>query len=294
MFELDTAILEAIIFAMENQKGASLVDALTGAVLEAGMEPATGADMVRAPVWTSGDGFKLMERFARSVSEPEAGLALRAALTHGKGVFRAFKDALDGFPEVNRLWYEYKTAAMGRRVRSWYERLKAERGLAALGNEPEDLDGLVDLEYELSCGDELPGAAQDITEACRRELSERCNPALVDYSMDNFWRLVDSAGKNAVSWCTASSAALPCAALAALVRLPRLDASAGVVPFLYVEPAHRRQGLGLRLIELMDEDRRDAGLPALCLDMPYLPAGFGRALSSRGWEPYGIRYLSGS
>ena len=150
VFEMDDRILETVIFAMENQGAVSYIDLDTGLLssrvdVSAVSEDPGGEDPDREPipVWTSQDGFRLMEQFAQTIGHPLVRADLLAALSRGRGVFRAFKDALDTHPEAERKWYEYKSRAMKARIVDWYEELREVRGLAKLGLEPEDTDDLL-------------------------------------------------------------------------------------------------------------------------------------------------------
>ena len=117
VFELSDSIIEDFIFAMEDQDGSWLVDLETGELIQLEGEEADGAaeqggeerDLsdgeryAAPPEWSSREGFKLMEGFLGTVRQPSARNDLGAALSRGKGVFKAFKEALaPGFTRYQR------------------------------------------------------------------------------------------------------------------------------------------------------------------------------------------------
>ena len=145
MFELSDQIVEQILFAMEDQENASVVDIETGEVLPA----QEGTEFVSPPSWSSREGFRLMEDFLAMVRQPSARRDLGEALARGRGVFKAFKAALLAHPDVERAFRDFKTRAMRRNIVGWYEDLREARGLERLGPEPEDTDDLIASDLQL-------------------------------------------------------------------------------------------------------------------------------------------------
>jgi ribosomal protein S18 acetylase RimI-like enzyme len=148
-FELTEALIDDIIFTMENQQWISYLDTVEGVVvgedaLELGeLENDTEDRYLGLPGWDSSDGYNLMEQFAAGFKNKIIRTKLSAALNQGKGVFRAFRDILSGYPEAEKLWYAYKDRAMKREVIRWYNALREEWGLERIGEEPEETEDLV-------------------------------------------------------------------------------------------------------------------------------------------------------
>jgi hypothetical protein len=46
-----------------------------------------------------------MEKFTAGLNNPVARQELTAALNKNKGVFRAFRDVLEQYPEVEKIWF---------------------------------------------------------------------------------------------------------------------------------------------------------------------------------------------
>jgi GNAT superfamily N-acetyltransferase len=148
-FELTDALVDELVFAMEDQEHDFVLDVVRGIVVDRGEDGEmdesddTEGRYVEVPAWRSADGFRLMERFAASLRNPIVREELTSALDRGRGVFRAFKDTLTNRPEVEKLWFAFKTKEMRREVLDWYNALREEWGLERLGEEPEETEDLV-------------------------------------------------------------------------------------------------------------------------------------------------------
>jgi len=180
VFELSDSIIEGIVFAMEDQAKEGLVDISTGAVVPRGPESG-GGGFAEPPEWSSREGFELMESFLSTVRSPSARQDLSSSLNRGRGVFRAFKEALSAYPEIERAYHEYKAAAMRSIIRAWYDDLREGQGLERLGPEPEDSGDLVesDLGIALGEGGDERGAFIRLAEGLEVELLECLPESLV-------------------------------------------------------------------------------------------------------------------
>jgi ribosomal protein S18 acetylase RimI-like enzyme len=150
-FELTEALIDDILFSMEDQEGNFFIDTLEG-VVRGGEEfsyhmpdpePEGEERYISIPEWDSSDGFRLMERFAAQLRNPIIRGELSAALNRGKGVFRGFKDILGRHPETERHWFAYKEREMKREILRWYNGLREEWGLERIGGEPEETGDLI-------------------------------------------------------------------------------------------------------------------------------------------------------
>jgi ribosomal protein S18 acetylase RimI-like enzyme len=144
-FLLTTQMIDKISFAMEDQKEQFAVEVDTGelAAISALGGTVPEDSHVRLPRWGSAEGFHLMESFVTSLDNPAYREQLSHALTMGKGVFRAFKDALKQSKELEKLWFTYKEQRLRGVIISWYNANREARGLARLPVEPEETDELV-------------------------------------------------------------------------------------------------------------------------------------------------------
>jgi ribosomal protein S18 acetylase RimI-like enzyme len=148
-FELDDILTEEILFYMENQDSVFFMDTHKGQIvsIENGCEDAPDFDdderFIALPEWSPQDGYRLMEHFAASLKNPVVRQELSAALNSGKGVFRSFKNAIEQYPETEKLWFRYKNREMKNEVIAWYNSQREIWGLEPVGGEPEDTLSLI-------------------------------------------------------------------------------------------------------------------------------------------------------
>ncbi|MCL2230356.1 MAG: UPF0158 family protein [Treponema sp.] len=153
-FELDSVLMDQILFYMENQDGDFILDTREGTVIDIMNDNHDNKStnkcdyndndrFINIPKWRSNDGFRLMEKFASCVKNPVIRHELGEALNKNKGVFRAFRDVLEQYPESEKMWFNYKEKAMKDTVLLWYNALREQWGLLPIGPEPEDTTSLV-------------------------------------------------------------------------------------------------------------------------------------------------------
>ena len=300
MFELDEAVIDEIIFAMENQDSDAMVHIETGAVImysEAADEPQELLEgnpelLVPIPEWTSADGFRLMEAFAGGIGDPVARIELLGMLSRGRGVFRAFKNTLEQYPEIERRWFEYKHAAMGRRVTEWYDELREASGLARLGPEPEDDTDLILGDFNIRKTGRA--AWQDCETLFRNGLDEALHHlprVLAEYEYARIENELTEGGPDGLVIYLAEAPAGALAGIAAVRRITVSGSSFGKLTYLYVDVAHRKLGLARSLAEKAREDFGAEGIVRFVVDLPFAPEGFGSSLLAYGYKAYGTRCL---
>ncbi|MDR1277744.1 MAG: GNAT family N-acetyltransferase, partial [Treponema sp.] len=169
-FELTEALMDDILFSMENQAADFFLDTSAG-VISGGLDEIPDPERyISLPGWDSASGFRLMERFTAAVRNPLVREELSAALNQGRGVFRAFKDTLEQRPEAEKLWFAFKEREMKREIIRWYNALREEWGLRRIGEEPEETGDLVLEDFRFRQG--LPedrAAAEALHALCLRE-----------------------------------------------------------------------------------------------------------------------------
>ena len=167
-WEFGPEVVDQIIYAMENQETDFVLDFETGQVLAADdVEDPDEDRYFDVPVWTSHEGFQLMERFVAGLRNPLHRESLRDALSAGRGVFRQFKNALKGHPELEELWFGFKEREMRRLVYEWYNEICEVRGLARLELPLEEIEELILSDF-LLVGD--VGGQEDAIRALDREV----------------------------------------------------------------------------------------------------------------------------
>ena len=149
-FELDRALIDEILFFMENQDGDFLLDTQEMHVVdilnyEYTEKPDFGDKerFVALPGWGSQSGYRLMEKFTASLKNPVVRQELSSALNRNKGVFRAFRDVLEQYPETEKQWFNHKEKEMKREVIIWYNSLRVEWELEPVGFEPDDPSSII-------------------------------------------------------------------------------------------------------------------------------------------------------
>ncbi|MDR0312814.1 MAG: GNAT family N-acetyltransferase [Treponema sp.] len=145
-FELTEALLDDILFSMEDQDGVFYIDTQEGVVItewDSGELVEEEGRLIDLPHWDSSSGFRLMERFATTIRNPLIRNELSSALNQGRGVFRAFKNTLSQHPEAEKLWFSFKEREMKREIVDWYNALREEWGLERIGFEPEETSDLI-------------------------------------------------------------------------------------------------------------------------------------------------------
>ena len=141
-FELSEALLDDILFSMEDQEGIFFIDTHEGIVVNE-HDTEDKDRLISLPEWDSSDGFRLMEKFSASFRNPLIRSELSQSLNQGRGVFRAFKDTISRHPEAEKLWFSFKEKEMKKEIIRWYNALREEWGLEKIGPEPEETSDLV-------------------------------------------------------------------------------------------------------------------------------------------------------
>ena len=163
-FALTAQMIDKISFAMEDQKEHYVVSVETGELVPVSSLPGAGAGggdaYIPLPVWGSAEGFHLMESFVTSLDNPAWREQLSRALTMGRGVFRAFKDVLKQYKEIEKLWFAYKERRLRGIIISWYNANREARGLEKLPLEPEETEELVMSDFSFTW--EVGGHEQEI------------------------------------------------------------------------------------------------------------------------------------
>ena len=119
---LTSALLDQILFAMEDQDNFSVLNLTTRQVEFCADENACGEGTVLPlPTWSSTDGFRMMRDFSESIHNPAVQVELRAVLDSGHGVFKRFKQILKPRDLLYRQWLRFKRRFMEEKVRQWLD-----------------------------------------------------------------------------------------------------------------------------------------------------------------------------
>ena len=300
-FELTGALIDDILFAMEDQGGDFLLDTVEGVVSGGVDDPEfDGEDIddddgeggkryIGLPEWDSADGFRLMERFAASFRNPIIREELSSALSLGKGVFRAFKDVLGRYPEAEKLWFSFKEKEMKKEILRWYNGLREEWGLEKIGVEPEDTDDLV---LEDFCFRPFEERDKFQAEALHRRCVEEFGENLAEIESIPGIEIIT---RELYSFHNAPGASFGIAVesisgeFAGYISGSLKDAAL-YIQSLEVQPEYRGLGLGeallVKFINSLDREK----IKKVMLDLPSWTDGFSRVLLRESFKPYAARY----
>jgi GNAT superfamily N-acetyltransferase len=119
---LTSALLDQILFAMEDQDSFSVLNLATRQVEVCEDENACGdGAILPLPTWSSTDGFRTMREFSETLRNPIVQAELREVLDSGHGVFRRFKAVLKPRDLVYRQWLRFKRRSMEEKIRQWLD-----------------------------------------------------------------------------------------------------------------------------------------------------------------------------
>jgi GNAT superfamily N-acetyltransferase len=275
-FELTEALIDDILFAMEDQQGEFFVDTQDGVVAggpDFDLDDLSGEDrFIDLPEWDSSEGYRLMEHFAAGCKNQVIRHKLSAALDRGKGVFRAFKDALGPHPEAEQLWFAFKEREMRKAILRWYNVLREEWGLERIGGEPEETEELVFEDFrfrEAGAGDEI--AAVKLHNEC---LAAYARVGGEDWVFPGALALVAETGGGDFT------AYISAVRNAGILRIAALE----------VRPEYRGLGIGKALLSRLLERIDPGEVSEVLIDLPAEAEGFSRVLFRESFTPYASRY----
>jgi GNAT superfamily N-acetyltransferase len=260
-FELTEALLDDILFSMEDQDGIFYIDTQEGVVItewDSGNLVEEDGRLIDLPHWDSSSGFRLMERFAATIRNPLLRNELSSALNQGRGVFRAFKNTINLHPEAEKFWFSFKEREMKREIIGWYNALREEWGLEKIGFEPEETSDLVleDFRFRefreedsLRITDEAPSPTDPI-----RFITESGNGEFAGY--------ISAERKNNTVFIRA----------------------------LEIIPQYRGLGIGKTLLDYFLNKIKPLGIQEVNIDLPVEAEWFSRALIREGFTPRLTRY----
>ena len=276
-FELTEALLDDILFSMEDQEWEFYIDTQEGVVVNGDevrdeLEEDDTNRFIDLPDWDSSSGFRLMERFTASFRNPLIRNELSVALNQGKGVFRAFKNILSKHPEAEKLWFTYKEREMKREVIRWYNGLREEWGLEKIGLEPEETEDLVLEDFRFrEFRDDDRIAAADLHRLCTEEA-------------ENVWPIEEGADET-----LALTAESGNGDFAGFISADRKGQKL-FIRTLEVKPEYRGLGIGKALLGHLLEKIDPSRVSRVFLDLPVEQEGFSRALIREGFGPRVTRY----
>ena len=282
-FPLTAQMIDKIAFAMEDQKQKFAVDVESGELVAVTpAEELPEERYARLPRWGSAEGFHLMESFVTSLDNPAYREQLSRSLTMGKGVFRAFKDALKQNKEIEKLWFAYKEHRLRGVIISWYNANREARGLAKLPVELEETDELLASDFSFTW--EAGPRAQAVHQLDRDaffELFPSETPAALERRYEEKRRGLPEAGQPSSPILVAETPSGELAGIAWGV----IDGRTVNVVQLAVSPAYRGTGLGETLLRQFLTAMRTRGMERLVTELMGKSLRFSDFVQSVGFEP---------
>jgi ribosomal protein S18 acetylase RimI-like enzyme len=305
-FELTEALIDDILFSMEDQDGEYWFDTVEG-IVSGGPDGLDAYDVeaeedggryISLPEWDSASGFRLMERFAARFRNPLIREELSSALDHGKGVFRAFKNVLGRHPEAEKLWFSFKEREMKNEVINWYNGLREEWGLQKIGMEPEETSDLVleDFRFRPFIKEDLHDA-EELHSLCMEEHrkyftesgAKSSSEILTKESQVFFYKsnsvFSEAALPNMVAIAAESGSGEFAGYISGIVKDSVL-----YIQTLEVRAEYRGLGIGEALLDKLLASLDPDEISQVLLDLPSAADGFSRVLLRESFKPYTVRY----
>lgn len=291
IFELNDAILERIIFAMEDQTKSRVIDLRTGELV-ARPEGELELHLAPPPAWAPADGFRLMESFCARIKNLELKRALMRSLSRGKGVFKAFRLVLADYPQEEISFREYKNALLRRHVESWMDDMRESLGFARMEPEPEEYEELIDEEFSVERG-ALAGSPLDIAALAEESFLEALAWLPAAVAAFEKRELMDFLSANAARGFIhyiPDESGRPIAAAAGAITQSE-GRALGILRFLYVAKDFRDLGLEFRLLESVGRAHRDQGVETTILSSLFVRPELQALAGAKGLRVLGSQYL---
>ena len=300
-FELTEALIDEILFSMEDQNGEFCLDTVEGVVI-GGMDSPDiswgeddgegGERYISLPEWDSASGFRLMEHFITQLRNPIVREELSSALGRGRGVFRAFKDTLGRYPEAEKLWFSFKENEMKLEIIRWYNGLREEWGLERIGMEPEDTGDLVleDFRFRPFRQEDLTGAGE-LHLLCLEEYKKNAAEAGQGSSAGAAIGARDfrNLSQPELSFEKAMTAETGGGEFAGYISGFLRD-SIFRIQRLEVKPEYRGLGVGETLLGRFIDSLDTNEVMQVLFDLPSRAEGFSRVLLRESFRPFTVRY----
>jgi GNAT superfamily N-acetyltransferase len=294
-FELSGALINDILFSMEDQDGEFLIDTRQGVVV--GKKDFTKSKIpeeengevrfIPLPEWDSSSGYRMMEHFAAGFKNPLIREELSEALNRGKRVFRAFKNILALHPEAEKLWFAFKDREMKREILRWYNGLREEWGLEKIGLEPEETGDLILEDFRFRGPQRKDAAAAAaLHRLCleeRRKKEEEKNPEEGKTFFPEEGDVLDFPGDLALAVETGTGD------FAGYISARRKEKSLCIIN-LEVKPEYRGLGIGETLLSRLLDHIDPEVISAVFIDLPTEAEGFSQVLCRESFRPCVTRY----
>lgn len=294
VFELTQKLEDEILCALENQEQKFLVDSKNLVLVPAENVSSDEDSFYALPEWNSSDGFSLMEDFVSILHSPIAKDELQQILHSGRGVFRNFKNELKNYPNVEKLWHQFKNKKMRLYINSWYNQLREIWGLEKLSQEPEETYDLIqnDFTFENYSSSNFNEILLNLKIAAQNELensiSEDLKMALLDLLIEKFENKNKSEHIGIVCHSNSEEFAGCITALPASKRTDKIV----ILTSFYVPEKFRGLGIGSELLESFINALKELKKEWVLLTNTIIPDFLMPLLFRNGFEKFGSGFVA--
>ncbi len=293
-FPLSEELIQDILQALENQEQTFLVDAKNLCLVCSTDYKGDDEFYYILPEWKSAEGFELREDFVSTLHSPIAKDELQRILHSGRGVFRSFKNTLKEYPEVEKLWHQFKNKKMRHYINDWYNGLREIWGLETLDEEPEDNEDLIkdDFIFQEYSSENYQELIHIFSNAAHGELNTEIPGELQEVFFE-LWQkqFMDAQSFNQTGFIcrTLSTEFVGC--ISAAPALHRND-KISVLTSFYVSPNYRGLGIGTQLLSMYLNALKDRKKKWILITNTIVPETLEPLLQRYGFEKTGSGFLA--
>ncbi len=288
-FELTDSLVLKIMFAMENQECISVLDASRLEIIAA-EDDVDQENFYTLPLWSSGDGFNLLESFVDQLDKGSVREELKKVLSAGRGVFRNFKNVIKKYPEIERRWSLFKNKQMRLRIMDWYNTLRESWGLEKLNQETDDYSDLIKEDFTfrgydpVRDGDCIAQGADVIADELRA-----LEPDRPGYALSQLWLEQCSGSVNGYVCRTLSDEFSGCLMYNQLSSLAK---DSVFLTACFVLQNYRGLGIASQLFSNCISDLRKSGVHWVIIANSFVPEYLEPLLARMGFEKTGSIFVA--
>jgi hypothetical protein len=286
-FELNDTILERIIFAMEDQTRTHLIDLRNGELVQKTEE--TLPDFIAPPPqWTPADGFRIMETFCSRVKNLKLKSSLMKSLSHGKGVFKAFRTVLAEFPQEEIQFRAFKNAALRHHIVTWVDDMRESIGFSRLGPEPDEFCELIDEEFLVRTSTLVESGLDihELIEAAQKDSIDWLPVSVAQFEKSEVSQFFKNNRAETVIHYIHEEGGSPIAIAAGSI-LRQNHGALGLIRFFYITKEFRTLGLELRLVDSIENWCRKSNVESILFQSLFLHPSIADQFQPRGLKTVG-------
>lgn len=294
VFALTDKLADDILQALENQEQKFIVDAENAVLVPAETVSADEDSFYSLPEWTSSEGFSLREDFVSTLRAPSAKDELQRILHSGRGVFRSFKNVLKEYPEVEKLWHQFKNRKMHAYINDWYNQLREIWGLEKLEQEPEETDDLIkdDFMFESYESSDFEMVLHNLKLAAQGEFESSAPEELREVLFDLWLEQFEKADVQNQAGIVCHSNSEEFAGCITAAPISNRTKDVVVLTSFYVPEKFRGLGIGSELLSMFMDALKDQNKTWILLTNTIVPENLMPLLERTGFKKVGSGYAA--